>query len=148
DYVRESQVRLILTPVVQRLLTSLGIDSIELKCQRVLALLRKDSAQQIGYAAGNVLNMLLMQGYNPDGYDFSHLTIRQAYLRGQELPGIIFAHTHFIHSVFTDIFSSVLTVAFSPNGELLAIGTTNGEVKLWNVMEGIPVLACLGHTNW
>src|SRR5262249_39484451 len=51
DYIRESQVRLILTPVVQRLLTSLGIDSTELKCQRILALLRKGSTQRLGYAA-------------------------------------------------------------------------------------------------
>jgi WD40 repeat protein len=148
DYIRESQVRLILTPLVQRLLASLGVDSIELKCQSILALLRKDATQQLGYAAGNVLNMLLMQGYNLRGYDFAHLTIRQAYLRGQKLPEVIFAHAHFIHSVFTDIFSSVLTIAFSPDGEFLAIGTTNGEVKLWNVSEGIPVLVCLGHTGW
>ncbi|HEY4034600.1 MAG TPA: TIR domain-containing protein [Ktedonobacteraceae bacterium] len=148
DYIRESQVRLILTPVVQRLLTSLGMESIELKFQSILALLRKNSAQYLGYAAGNVLNMLLMQGYRLRGYDFTHLTIRQAYLRGQELAEISFAHAHFMHSVFTDIFGSILTIAFSPNGELLAIGTTNGEVKLWNVLQGIPVLVCSGHTDW
>src|SRR5260370_14635152 len=41
DYIRESQVRLILTPVVQQILTSSGVDSIELKCQSILALLRE-----------------------------------------------------------------------------------------------------------
>ena len=148
DYIRESQVRLILTPVVQQLLTSSGVDSIELKCQRILALLREGPVQQLGYAAGNVLNMLLMQGYNLRGYDFAHLTLRQAYLRGQELPEISFAHVHFMHSVFTDVFGGIATLAFSPNGELLAIGTANGEVKLWNILESIPVLACSGHTDW
>jgi hypothetical protein len=147
DYVRESQVRLILTPVVQRV-TSLGSESIELKCQRILALLRKDPAHQLGYAAGNVLNILLTQGYNLRGYDFAHLPIRQAYLKGKELADISFAYAHFMQCVFTDIFGCIVTLAFSPNGELLAIRTVNGEVKVWNVLEGIPVLVCAGHTAW
>lgn len=71
DYVRESQIRLILTPLVQRLLTSsLGErEDLELKCRGIVALLRKenDSAQSRGYAAGNVLNILLTQGYTLRG---------------------------------------------------------------------------------
>jgi len=148
DYIRESQTRLILTPVVQRLLTSLGTEGIKQKCQEVLAFLQKDSAQQRGYAAGNVLNMLLMQGYSLCDYDFAHLTLRQAYLRGQELPDVRFAHAHFIDAVFTDIFGSAITIALSPNGEFLAIGTINGEVKLWNVQDRTPALVCSGHTGW
>ncbi|HEY4035509.1 MAG TPA: TIR domain-containing protein [Ktedonobacteraceae bacterium] len=150
EYVRESQIRLILTPVVQRLLTSSGTGSIELHCQRILALLHKEQASlySLGYAAGNVFNLLLTQECDPRGYDFAHLTIRQAHLRDKQLPEIDFAHAHFLQCVFTDIFGSACTIAFSPDGELLALGTVNGEVKLWNVSEGIPMLTCSGHAGW
>jgi WD40 repeat protein len=148
DYVRESQVRLILTPVVQWLLSSQRGENIEIKCQSILALLRKDAAQHVGYAAGNVLNMLLTQGCPLRGYDFTHLTLRQAYLRGQALQDVRFAQAHFQQCVFTDIFSTGITIAFSPDGELLAVGTNDGDIKLWNVLEGIPVLVCSGHTTW
>ena len=42
----------------------------------------------------------------------------------------------------------LVSVAFSPNGKLLAAGTANGEVRLWDAFTGNPLAACHGHTQW
>ena len=41
-----------------------------------------------------------------------------------------------------------LSLAFSPNGELLATATTDNEICLWQVADGRKVLVCQGHTGW
>ena len=40
-----------------------------------------------GYAAGNILNMLVHLGADLTGYDFSHLAVWEAYVQGVELQG-------------------------------------------------------------
>jgi WD40 repeat protein len=148
DYVRESQVHLILMPVAERLLTTFGKEGSEQKLKTILHLLLQTSPQTPGYAAGNVLNLLIQQQCDLRGYDFSHQTIRQAYLQGVVLPKVSFKYANFGTSVFTDTFGSVNSVAFSPNGELVAAGTANGEVRLWQVSSGKPLLTCDAHSNW
>jgi TIR domain/NB-ARC domain len=59
DYIRESQVRLILMPFAKKLQITLGKESFEEKCKWVLAQLRATSFLHAPYAAGNILNMLI-----------------------------------------------------------------------------------------
>src|SRR5579885_3339864 len=146
DYVRESQIRLILRPVMQQIASTLAHEEIEARLRDLLAQLRTKHALQSGYAAGNILNLLLQSGYSVRGYDFSHLAVRQAYLQGFALPDVSFAHADLSTSVFTDTFGGVLSVALGAAG-LLAAGTTNGEVRLWDV-KGSPLHTCQGHTDW
>ena len=148
DYIRESQVHLILIPVAEHLLTTFGKEGSEKKLKTILTLLHETHPQTSGYAAGNVLNLLIHLHCDLRGYDFSHLTIRHAYLQGIVLPRVNFKYANFATSVFTDTFGSVNSVAFSPNGELVAAGTANGEVRLWQVSSGKPLLTCDTHSNW
>jgi hypothetical protein len=53
DYVRNSQVLLILAPVAERLLFTLGKQESEKKLRNMLSTLRKTSSQAPNYAAGN-----------------------------------------------------------------------------------------------
>ncbi len=148
DYVRDSQIRLILLPIAQQLLNTIGKEGLEKKLNRMLSTLRETHLYKDSYAAGNILNLLIQAGYDPHGYDFSHLMVRQAYLQGVSLPDVNFAHADLATSVFTDTFGSILSVAFSPNGNLLAAGTANGEIRLWNIASGTTLPACQGHTSW
>jgi len=149
DYVRESQVRLILVPLAQRLLSFLGNEGLEKWCKTLLLRLREvPPHRQPGYTAGNVLNLLLQLGYNLRGYDFSYLTVWQAYLQDVFLRDINFAYADLAKSVFTDTFESVMSVAFSPKGDLLVAGTANGDVRIWRAGSGAPVHICRGHTDW
>ncbi|MBA2391411.1 MAG: helix-turn-helix domain-containing protein [Ktedonobacteraceae bacterium] len=148
DYVRNIQIRLILSSVVKQLLRDFGEQEIELKLQHILALHHNRHTRQSGYLAGNILNMLVYLNASLQSFDFSRLPVRQAYLRGTQLPDVNFAQADLTQSVFTDTFGSILTVALSPTGNLLAAGTANGEIRLWKVHDGTPLTHYTGHRGW
>jgi WD40 repeat protein len=148
DYIRESQRRLILLPLVRRLLAIFGKEALEQQFQSLLATLHAQHDHHPSYTAGNMLNLLIQMQRQLRGYDFSHLVVRQAYLQGVELPEVNFAHADLAKSVFTDTFGSILCVAFSPQGDLLAAGTTTGEIRVWHAISSLPLHTFRGHTNW
>src|SRR6266849_4056873 len=148
DYVRDSQIRLILKPVAEHLLSTIGKAGVEKKLKSMLLALRVTISQIPGYAGGNALNLLVQLRSDLRGYDFSHLILRQAYLRGVALPSVNFAHASLARSVFTEAFGMILSVTFNPSGKLLAAGTTDGEIRLWQTTDGTPLLTCQGHTDW
>jgi WD40 repeat protein/DNA-binding CsgD family transcriptional regulator/predicted transcriptional regulator len=134
DYVREAQARLILEPIKERLLALFkGRSHVEERLKQILSMLREESACQPGYAAGNVLNLLCQLKSDLKDYDFSHLTIWQAYLQNINLQEVNFAYSKFSQSIFPKIFGGILSVAFSSDGQTLATGDTNGEILVWQV---------------
>jgi WD40 repeat protein/transcriptional regulator with XRE-family HTH domain len=136
EYVRESQLRLILAPVVKQLLHSLGREALEHSLKLKLSVLRQIHPQPEGYLAGNILNLLIHLRADLPRFDFSHLIIRQAYLQNVVLPGVNFSHAHFVASVFTNAFGNILSVAFSSDGNLLAAGTATGEISIYQASTG------------
>lgn len=148
DYVRESQIRLILLPIIQSLLTTYGKAACEQKLKRLLADLRETQSVQPGYAAGNILNCLIQSNADLCGTNFSYLTVWQAYLREASLIDVNFSHADLSKSVFTDIFGSILSVAFAPDGATLAAGTDTGEVRVWRMSDGTPLFTLSGHSDW
>ncbi len=147
DYIRESQRRLILQPLLHRLLVTFEKEALEQRFQSLLASLRARHDHHASYASGNVLNLLIQMGSMLRGYDFSYLVIRQAYLQGVGLPEVNFAHANLATSVFTDTFGGILCVAWSQHENLLVAGTTSGEIRFWH-RSGFPMQILKGHTNW
>ena len=147
DYVRDSQVRLILGPIARQLLDRMGKIGIEQKLNGLLAAERLMRPQYRSYLGGNVLNLLVHLGYDLQGADFSSLTICQAYLQNVVLHNVNFANAHFEASVFSNPFGNVLTVVCSPQGELLAAGIATGDVWIFRVPEGTPWHTCRGHAD-
>jgi WD40 repeat protein/DNA-binding SARP family transcriptional activator len=148
EYVRASQIRLILAPIAKQLLANMEREKIEKMSKAILAHLREASHQQANYSAGNLLNLLIQMRYDLRNYNFSHLSVRQAFLQGIPLPDVDFSHADLTTSVFTDTFGSILSVAFSPSGNLLAAGTTNNDIRLWHISHGTPYQTCQGHKAW
>jgi WD40 repeat protein len=148
DYVRDTQVRLILSPIAERLLNKQERNEIENKFKNILSTLRKMQPQKSGYAAGNALNLLLHFKSDLRGYDFSYLPVWQAYLQGTQLFDVNFSHANLATSVFTEPFAGILSVVISPNGERLAAGTTYGEIRQWQVKNGVALPTCRGHIGW
>jgi WD40 repeat protein/transcriptional regulator with XRE-family HTH domain len=146
DYIRHSQARLILAPIAERLLASFGQDASEKKCRDILTILRMQP-QQANYAAGNVLNLLIYLQADLHTLDCSRLTVRQAYLQDVALPAVNFSHTNLATSVFSDTFSNILTITVSADGSMLALGTTSGEVLVWDAHTATPLFTCPGHTD-
>lgn len=146
DYIRNGQVYLILRPVIERLLGSFSANELEERLRNLFVQLRE--MHSTGYAAGNILNLLVEMGCNLRGYDCSQLVIRQAYLQGSVLHNVDFSRSTFEQAVFTDTFGSILSLALSPDGSLLAVGTTNSEVRIWYVASGTPLCTLQGHQDW
>ncbi len=147
DYIREIQQRMILGPVCDSLLDRYGL----------VSLLTKERQARLpdDYLAGNVLNILIyLRGSRSNlaspelrGFDFSHLSIRQAYLQDARLPESNFRGSSFRDTVFTSTFGAVSCVAFSPDGRLLAAGTSPGELWLYDVVRMAPRTVLHGHSD-
>src|SRR5205823_13774122 len=104
--------------------------------------------QTSGYAAGNILNLLIELNADLKGYDFSGFAVRQAYLQDVPLHGVNFTDADLSGSAFTDTFSSIFAVALSPRDDHLAAGTAAGEIRLWNTFTTLPLAPLCGHTGW
>lgn len=141
EYIRQSQVRILLRPIGEGLLGRLGRLGLATRCQQLLATARQHQPLQPSFLAGNLLNLLLHLGFDLRGYDFSHLCIWQAYLQGALLPEVNFRCADFVQSTFTDTFAAIYALAYSPDGALLAAGTANGGIRLWQLPRGEPWLA-------
>ncbi|MEO0985993.1 MAG: NB-ARC domain-containing protein [Cyanobacteria bacterium J06639_14] len=138
DYVRESQIRLILQPIIHQLQTTFGLSPVlEQQLQRSLTTLR--TLHSPGYGSGNLINLLHCLGVDLTGYDFSKLSIWQAYLQNVDLHQVNFENANLVRCAFTQTFESLIALAFSPDGELLATGDMDGEPRLWQVADGQPI---------
>lgn len=149
DYIKETQVCFILKPVINGLLATLKDNiGIENQLKEILATLRETSPQQQSYTAGNILNLLNHLETDLSGYDFSYLNVCSVDLRNCYLYNTNFAHANVAKCAFVETFGGVFFVAFSPNGELLATGDTNGEIRLYQVANTQQLLFIKGHTGW
>jgi WD40 repeat protein len=158
DYVRDSQIRLILQPICDRLnATYEDKSAIAGQLQKILAELHqlRDQEKQglaiahsTGYGGGNLINLLHQLDIDLTGYDFSHLTVWQAYLQNVKLHRVNFACADLTKSIFAESLGSVMSVAISPDGKLLAMGDQDGVVCLWDILTYQQVGRFKGHTSW
>jgi WD40 repeat protein len=149
DYVRETQIRVILQPVIDGLLAIFrGQRNVEARLNQILQTQRETSPLEPGYVGGNAINLLCHMGTDLTGYDFSDLTVWQADLRNTCLHNVNFQNADFSKSVFVETFGGVMSVAYSPDGKILAAGDTKGEIRLYRVADGQQILLCQGHKNW
>jgi WD40 repeat protein len=149
DYVRESQIRLILKPIAERIGTALSAkQDIKEKIDQILLSLKRDFSAASGYGAGNILNLLSQLKIDLTDYDFSNLAVWHADLRAVNLHHVNFTNADLEKSVFTESFGSVLSLSFNPKGTLLATGDTRGEIHLWEVSAFKQMLSLKGHEGW
>ncbi|MCJ8279266.1 MAG: NB-ARC domain-containing protein, partial [Rivularia sp. ALOHA_DT_140] len=148
DYVRESQIRLIVQPIIDKLASELGnYTSIKNKLKTIIGNIKEELLFLKGYVAGNIINLLIHLKIDLTGYDFSDLTIRQAYLQGIDLHNVNFSSCDFIHTVFTKVFGGVNCVKFTPDGKLLGTTSNNYSIKIWQVDSGQQIGNFKGHSN-
>ncbi|MEE3719401.1 NB-ARC domain-containing protein [Tumidithrix elongata RA019] len=145
DYIREMQKRLILEPLIEQLLVQFSSPTaIE---QQLKAMLEQQVPQPSNYLVGNLLNLLVHSQSDLRGWDFSSLTVWQADLRQANLTGVNFCNADLAKSVFAESLNSLVSLAFSPDGRLLASGDVDGEICLW-LADGQQLLTLQGHPGW
>jgi DNA-binding Xre family transcriptional regulator len=113
DYLRQTQRRLLLQPLLAQLLVRLGSQAAVKQClDQALATLKARPLPQPGYAAGNLLKLFSQLDINLSGYDFSNLALWQVYLQGVPLHHVNFAGADFTRSVFTQTRGDILAGRF------------------------------------
>jgi WD40 repeat protein len=147
DYVREAQIRLILNPIKEFLLLNNGGHA-NAQLTAFMAREKQNFYCIPSYFAGNIINLLYQLSTDLTNYDFSNLAIWQAYLKDTNLHCVNFSHCDLSKSVFAETLSRILTVTFSPNGQILATGDTNGEITLWLVATGKKLANWQAHQDW
>ncbi len=147
DYIRNTQITLIIQQVIHRLSIIFRLPkNLENHLFQILLQLQQ-VPQTAGYAGGNLLNILCQLQTDLSGYDFSNLTIWQAYLQSVNLHQVNFANADLAKSVFAETLVSISSVAFSPNGKFLATGDADGKTYLWQVEDGKLLFTCIGHSS-
>ncbi|NEZ61822.1 NACHT domain-containing protein [Leptolyngbyaceae cyanobacterium CCMR0082] len=147
DFVRESQERLILQVVAEQLRQSLSHpEPAILDHLKILQSLQK---QATGYSAGNLINLAWALAIDFTELDLSRLTIYHAYLQHVPLQQVDFSHTVFKEAAFNQPLDPVASVAYSPDGSLLATGEGDGRVVVWRTVDQRPILIIKeASTSW
>lgn len=145
DYIREIQIRLIVQPVIECLLSRFGnVAAIETQARQILAQQRKKP----GYVAGNLINLLVQLQVDLRGSDFSDLMVQQADLRQVDLAGVNFQNTDLAKSIFSETLSIAMSIDLSPDGQMIAVGDSSGNIYLWNITTTQLLATFEGHIGW
>ena len=149
DYVREIQLRLIMQPMIEWLLSSYANASeVEARAKLLLAQQQHPSSSRSGYAAGNLINLLVQLQVDLRGSDFSGLVVQQADLRQVNLAGVNFKDADLTQSIFSESLNSAMSIDLSPDGKIVAVGDSTGLIYLWQIATTQLLATFVGHTSW
>src|SRR6266581_3088888 len=147
-YVRQTQERLLLTPLLSRLESRYrGRAEVEGRVRELLATLRGQDAAAQGYGPANLVALLRRLCGDLRGLDLSHLALRGAYLQGVEMQGTTLAGARLRECVLTEAFDAITAVAISPSGKFWATGGRRGRVQVWRENGHTLHLALQAHTE-
>ena len=145
DYLRETQIRLILRPLLEKLLVNLKEQhEIEQRLQAILEYLRSFKDLKTQYVVGNLINLLKYLQVDLTGWNFSQLQVWQADFRGMSLQEVDFTDADLSKSIFTEKMGSIFAVEFSPDGKLLATGNDH-QINIWQIPEYRLIMTLPGH---
>jgi WD40 repeat protein len=148
DYIRETQIRMILQPLANLLRSFLGTsDLIATYFKQMLLEVRTHTPRKGSYTGGNIINLLHLLGIDLSYFDFSQIAVWQAYLQGVDLHHVNFTQADLSKSVFIKTSGSILSIAISPNSQLLVTGVEH-EICIWETISGKLLFNQRGHTDW
>src|SRR5437588_699655 len=118
DYVRQTQERLLLAPLLARLQSSVpGHVEVEPRLRSLLSEVRELAEAVQGYGPANLVALLRRLCGDLRGLDLSHLALRGAYLQGVEMQDTTLAGARLCECVLTETFDAITAVAISPSGK-------------------------------
>jgi len=145
DHIQEIQTRLIMQPVMERLLSHFGsVAAIAAQAKQLL----RQQGKHPGYVAGNLINLLVQLQVDLRGADFSGLVVQHADLRQVDLVGVNFQHATFANTLFSEPLGLGMAIDFSPDSQTIAVGDASGILYLWNILTTELLATFAGHTGW
>ncbi|MFQ3612240.1 MAG: NB-ARC domain-containing protein [Cyanobacteriota bacterium] len=149
DYIRKTQERLILDPIVERLRNFYPHPAtLKQQIEKILIVLREPGIRLNSYGPGNIINLCCRGNVDLNGLDFSGLTIRHAHLQDYDVRGVNLSNARLAECTLFQVFSRLLGAAFSFDGRYLATGDSGGGVHLWQVEDGQLLQTFKGHVDW
>lgn len=151
DYIRSSQITMIINPIIESLLSLPQFPSLcelENHFKKLVIQAQEKYPQKPGYIGGNLINLFCYLKTDLNGYNFSRLTIWEANLQGINLQNVNFSDCDFRNTVFTQSFGGIHSLAFTPDGAILAAGDSNGYIHFLNPEDGQPILSFGKHKWW
>ena len=147
DYVRQTQQRLIVAPILAGLRNIYPRRSaLEDHLLALLDRLRERADHAQGYGPANLLALLRELRGHLRGLDLSQLSLRDTYLQGVEMQDTTLSGATLQETVFTESFDPPWSVATSLNGSYWAMGSRRGGVRVWRDGGKILNLAWQAHT--
>src|SRR6266699_1742060 len=148
DYVRQTQERLLVVPLLNRLLSaSPGQTKVEELFLSLLDQVRPWAEEAQGYGPANLIALLRVLRGNLRGCDLSRLALRGVHLQGVEMQDASLVEATLRDTVFTKTFNAIWSVAISPRGTFWAAGSSRGEVLVWRQEGHALHLAWQAHTD-
>jgi len=141
--IRSRQVSKLIQPVFDKLVEHYRTkEEVENRLQEILRILRGEDQSLTGYAAANIINLLVKgriqkspSTTNLTDYDFSNITIRQADFQGVKLYKTKFCNTNLVDCIFSNSLGSVLSIDFHPEGKYLAVNDITGKIYIFDIQE-------------
>lgn len=131
EHVQASQRRLLLQPVADQAVARWGHATTAERLRRLLARVRSGGLAATGYAAANVLHLLLALQADVRGFDLTNVAMWQTDLRTANLAGVDFSGADLSGSIFAGTLGAIESIAVSPDGLLCAAGGSDGAIYLW-----------------
>ena len=115
----------------------------------VLRKTRSKAESAVGYVGGNATTLLLKADSSAlEKQDCSQMILSGADLSNASLRYTDFTQADLAESVITNVLGEASSLAFSPDGQLIAVGDSNGSISIWNSVTRQKVKTLVGHTNW
>lgn len=139
----------ILDFILPMLATSQDRQSIEKKLLNLFLSVKQDARTEDKCLIGNLITLLLKISPSAlQGHNLSHLAIQGVDFTKANLRDINFSGTHFLECIFAQGWGGDISVAFSRDGQYLAIVDSIGKITLWDVHKGMQVWGKIGHADW
>jgi len=135
EHVQTSQRRVLLQPVADQALARWGHAGAVARLHALLTHVRAAGLAATGYAAANVLHLLLTLQADLHGLDLTHMAVWQADLRTAALVGVDFGGADLAGSVFASTLGAIESLAVSPDGRMCAAGGSDGAIYLWRTRD-------------
>lgn len=104
--------------------------------QQLHQMVRSRYLNQPSYSAANLIHLCQALDISLSSFDFSNLWLWQANLQQVSLQGADLSQVRFQETIFDTALSRDLVVAFSPDGQSLAVGDQEGCLLLWALHSG------------
>ncbi|WP_086662275.1 TIR domain-containing protein [Lentzea kentuckyensis] len=138
EFVRHSQRRFVAGPVVEELRErAVSPGQIAARLRGVLDRARVDRPDHGSFTAANAISLHATLDPDLSHADLSALVLRQLDLSGVQLAGADARYTEFDGCRFPDTYHYVFALQFSPEGGIVAVGQSGGDVALISVPGGL-----------